>query len=177
MGDGLPTGLRGVLRGGSLWPERRGRGTHFWDIDVTQNTKTQGAKREGGHGLRAQLSGVDPKGSEVGPLVGLREARAYAGLAPRKEPVRAGKKAEGHRARKEGPQEVAGPTFTPTGPVSPVWGFSWDPLALRSQRTQPMARRGLPSLTELGFCLVHGTHCTATERTDIENSTPSRFSH
>lgn len=42
--------------------EKEGKG-HFGDIDVTQNTRIQGAQREGGQGLRYQMISLDPTGS------------------------------------------------------------------------------------------------------------------
>lgn len=35
---------------------------HFGDIDVTQNARIQGAKREGDQGLRYQMISFDPTG-------------------------------------------------------------------------------------------------------------------
>lgn len=45
---------------------------HFGDIDVTQNTRIQGAKREGGQGLRNQMISLDPTGSEIGATMGVK---------------------------------------------------------------------------------------------------------
>lgn len=39
-------------------------------------------------------------------------------------------------------QRQEDPVFTTFGSVAPVWEFCWDPLGLRSRRTQPTMLRG-----------------------------------
>lgn len=70
---------------------------HFGDIDVTQNIRIQGAKREGGQGLRYQMISLVPTGSEIGTTMGLKETQT-----PQKEACQSWKETRDHLAQNKG---------------------------------------------------------------------------
>lgn len=65
MGSGDPQTSKGCALGRVFTRQKEEEG-HFQDRDVTQDTKTRGAKEGRGQGLRSQPMRLDSTGSEVG---------------------------------------------------------------------------------------------------------------
>ena len=150
VGSGDPQTSKGCTLGRVFRRQKEEEG-HFWDRDVTQNTRTRGAKEGGGQGLRSQPTRLDPTGSEVGTSWGPTQGRPpQQRNSSELEGTLLG--GWGQLAQNESPQEAPWPW---EGGVSHAGS-----QGLRDQRNQPgwgcfqVFKVFRPSS-------VHRTHCTA----------------